>query len=57
MTSIDELIEQFGSRQALWKHLFEYREGALYWKNPRVPQIKPGDRAGLVYDDVTKEKE
>jgi hypothetical protein len=46
MTYIDELIEQFGSRQALWKHLFEYRDGALYWKNPRAPRMKPGDRAG-----------
>ena len=46
MMSINELIEQFGSRQALWNHLFEYSDGVLYWKNPRAPRMKPGDRAG-----------
>lgn len=40
MMSINELIEQFGSRQALWNHLFEYSDGVLYWKNPRAPYVE-----------------
>ena len=46
MTSIEDLVAIHGSRQAVWNHLFEYRDGELFWKNPRAPRIKPGDKAG-----------
>jgi hypothetical protein len=41
-----DLVKQYKSRQALWLHLFEYREGKLYWLNPRAPCVKIGDLAG-----------
>jgi hypothetical protein len=28
------------------KHLFQYNDGSLYWKNPTSLKIKPGDLAG-----------
>lgn len=46
MTSIEDLVELYGSRQAVWNHLFEYKEGLLFWKNPRAPRITPGMPAG-----------
>ena len=46
MTSIDDLIRQYGSRQALWNYLFYYCDGILFWKNPRAARMKPHDRAG-----------
>lgn len=46
MRSIEDLVKEFGSRQNVWNYLFEYREGQLFWKNPRAPRIKPGALAG-----------
>lgn len=46
MTSIDDLVKEYGSRQALWNHLFAYHAGVLYWKNPRAPRMKHGDLVG-----------
>lgn len=32
--------------QELVRYLFDYKNGALYWKNSRSTKIKPGDFAG-----------
>jgi hypothetical protein len=34
-----------------FKVLFEYRDGVLYWKNPRARRCKSGDAAGSVDAD------
>lgn len=46
MTSIDDLVQEYGSRSLLWNHLFSYSDGNLFWKNPRAPRVKRGDLAG-----------
>lgn len=46
MIVIEDLIAKFGSRQALWQYLFYYKDGKLYWKNPRAPRVRHGDLAG-----------
>lgn len=43
----DALVAEHGSRQALWKHLYEYHEdGYLTWKRPRAKRNKIGDIVG-----------
>lgn len=34
--------------QELVKHLFDYMDGKLVWKNPKSPRVKPGDIAGNI---------
>lgn len=34
--------------QDLVKHLFEYRDGILYWKNPTATRVKQGQAAGRI---------
>lgn len=45
-TDLTNLIKSHGSRQRLWDYLFFYKEGKLFWRNPRAPRHKPGDIAG-----------
>lgn len=44
--TFEEIVEQYGSRQALWLELLEYRDGQLFWKKPRAKWQSPGDPCG-----------
>lgn len=34
--------------QELVRHLFDYQDGVLYWKNPTHKTVKPGTKAGCL---------
>jgi hypothetical protein len=44
-SEFDRMVAEFGSRQELWKHLFSYREGELFWIASRGT-AKAGGLAG-----------
>jgi hypothetical protein len=46
MSEFDRMVAEFGSRQELWKHLFEYRDGELFRKVTRSSNAREGELAG-----------
>jgi hypothetical protein len=45
-SEFDMMVAEFGSQQELWKHLFTYRDGQLFWNVSRSNRALVGRLAG-----------